>query len=1553
MGIEIDRLDVQVEAQASDANKQLDKMISKLEKVCSALCDINGSGITEFAYGVRELGSSVKTFSSVKASDFTKLANGLMKISKVPSGSLWNTSYAVGGLAKNLGELNGVSFDVAGLMNVANTLTKFGSKTGTVGTENLTKIKDYLANFVAEMNGVGSVTFDIESLLKLSASISKLGGEKATQAARNLPAMSVYLKKFISDLNGVGSVTFDLQGLSELVGSISKLGGKASTQSIKNIPNLAKAMSDLMATLSSAPTVSQDIIVMTNSLALLASQGSKTGSAANAISNSINSYGNAADRATKKTKSLASVIGSLNANFFWIKRITDKLYKFTGSSMDFLETVNYFEVAMREIGDSAAMQWEENGYASAEAYAESFAKRAKQLTEKMTGYSIDSDGNATYLGVKNLGMDPDKVLQYQATFAQISSSMGVAEESALNFSKALTMLGADWASLRNLTFEQGWEKFASALAGQSRAVRTLGIDITNATLQEYAYKYGLEMAVSEMNQATKAQLRLLAILDQSEVAFGDLANTIESPANQIRMLQQNVSNLGRVFGNLFLPILQVTLPYINGVTIALQNLMIWLGKLLGIKFDAINSATGGISDDIAGIADGADDVGGALDDANESAKKLNKTLRNWDEINNITTKDNSGSSGTVKGGGNALLDDEIAKALEDYEKIWNEAFDRMENKAQKFAEKIEKYLKPLKDIIEDFSVGDFFKAGQDTSTLIAGILNFFADAIDKVDWYKIGQNMGDYLAGIDWIKILESVAHVFWEGLKAAFELWSGIFSNAPFETLFISLSFIPKLLTSIVSSKFVTGIMQLATKFKTLSKNASGFMQNLDSTGQVLTFNKGITAIRNNLTKLQKGTIGVTAVFSEFFLLKDGFYDLVKGSDNLIESIAEIAVGAGVSSGALYLAFGPAGLAVAGVTALIGSIVGIKSAIDDINAECIGKTIYDAFNTPNGVPVSELTDNLTNSLKEASSKFDYMSESSQKMEDVRNQVSNVWMEIDKIKIAMDNGVLSVEQGKQELERLFGELAILAGDKFGQMSNDILLAFGENGALRTVNDSMVADTQAAIDSMITYCYQGSERANEIVAELAGMDFNDPRYQELMQELAMLTGEMDDFSAATEGFANQIDSLKGKVNFQDLIGENGELDVEKLTEYFNESKKALDDYNKTLDDARVKYEDYFNDVIENPYATKEQKIYAEQMIQYLNESIDGLREDAKSQVNDFSDFLQKEYLRKTSDVIKSAQEDWNSFGLLELTALNFTDAYNETEYVKKSVAEVEKNFALLQNAITDSFGEITEESTKAGRSYARSIFDGIIIEAETNGSDYDVLREDYNEFINGVLEDVPDIANDIGTQTIESFGSGMVDGISFLDESASEIGNCAEKNLDSMVKKFKQYGSDSVDGLISGIDERKKQLEDKMKEIANMVQKSFANSLEIHSPSRVMFELGENTMEGYQLGVESLYSSIEKSLGGFSEAVVVSATPSSFMDNVELSRGLISQPDSENYSYFDGNSYDYSETNALLRELLSEVRKGHVIECSGEALGKTIRREDQMFYDTTGVGMFEH
>ena len=614
---------------------------------------------------------------------------------------------------------------------------------------------------IGKINGSNLASFanGIEQISKASAGLSGVNANSFQHLANGIKAISGIptsnmlktaqnIRVLASGMNKLGAVSQNAKDLGNVANNISKLGGKNIDKAIENMPRISKALNEMMSTLSKAPAVSGNLIQMTNAIANLASQGARAGSIPSAdsgdatkktslLSRAFNTLTSSIGRSRKGFRSFSQIAGSFYANFFLIIRGVKEAWKAVESSMDFLETVNYFEVAMRKLGDDAASNWQQAGYDSAESYANSFSDRAKQLTAKMTGYEIDSDGNATYTGKKNLGMNPNTVMNYQAMFAQVSESIGVAEESALNFSNALTMLGTDWASLRNTTFEQSFEKFASALAGQSRAVRAFGIDITNATLQEYAYKYGLSTAVSEMNQATKAQLRLLAMLDQSKVAFGDMANTMNSPSNQLRMLQQNFANLARTIGNLFLPIVEKVLPYINGLVMALQRLFAWIGSLLGIEFKSINSSMGGADNGMENFVSDTEDAGDALTDADKAAKKLKNTVLGFDELNQLNDNSDSSSgssknSGSNAGGGSPILDEAIAKALEEYQKAWDEAFARMDNKAQEVADRI----------CDAFKKGDYKGIG-------TYISNGITNALESIQWdkvYKVASNFGTGLA---------------------------------------------------------------------------------------------------------------------------------------------------------------------------------------------------------------------------------------------------------------------------------------------------------------------------------------------------------------------------------------------------------------------------------------------------------------------------------------------------------------------------------------------------------------------------------------------------------------------------------------------------------------------------------------------------------------------------------------------------------------------------------------------------------------------------------------
>lgn len=666
------------------------------------------------------------------------------------------------------------------LNKLASSLTNF-QRSLSIDTSKLTSISNSIqsiANAASSMNTSG-----IKNISTLTNSINRMGKIDTSGLSR----ISSALKTFSADM--AGTKVDGVGDIASIASSISRLGGVASGRAITNIPLLAKNLKQLFTTLSTAPNVSENIIRMTNALAGLASTGAASGRAANSLGRNLNTYTTSAKRATKSTFSLAAAFGKFYATYFLVIRGIKNLWKSIEGTTDYIEAFNYYTVAFNKVGKEWGKDFEKFGYDNAEDYAQSFGNRVNELLGKMSGLKVDVDGGLiSESGMKNLGLNLQEITQYASQLASITNSLGQTGEVTTAISKSMTMLAGDISSLFNVDFSTVANNLQSGLIGQSRALYKYGIDITNATLQTYAYRYGIEKAVSEMSQAEKQQLRLLAILDQSKVSWGDLANTINSPSNMIRQFTNNVKEAGMVLGQLFIPVLQKVLPVINGVVIAIKRLLVSVASLLGIKIDFSSFGQG-----VSGYNEDLEDTADALDKVGKSAKKAKSYTLGIDELNIIDP--NSGSSGSSSGGGAGIdLTKEIMDATAEYEKVWQEAFDKMQNTAMEWADKVSKVFKPVKDIIEDLSYAfkfdsdAWFKvAGMDTSKLVTGIFDWFTRAIDSVDWGKIGRHIGSFLDGMDWTAIFTSAGNFIETAIDAAIDLWKGSFDAAPIETTIIT----------------------------------------------------------------------------------------------------------------------------------------------------------------------------------------------------------------------------------------------------------------------------------------------------------------------------------------------------------------------------------------------------------------------------------------------------------------------------------------------------------------------------------------------------------------------------------------------------------------------------------------------------------------------------------------------------------------------------------------------------------------------------------------------
>lgn len=310
-------------------------------------------------------------------------------------------------------------------------------------------------------------------------------------------------------------------------------------------------------------------------------------SSANQANTGISKLGTSISKNNKTTK--ASIFSSLKYAIS-ISTIAMAVNKSIGNATDYVENLNLFGVAMKD-----------NVFV-----ANDFA---------------NSLSNA-------FGQDKSQMIRYMGLFASLTESMGNSNETALQVSKSLTQIGYDLASLYNRSIEQTMTALSSGLVGQTKPLRNFGIDTTYATLQVYALQNGITEQVKILSQSDKQLLRTIAILDQSRNAWGDMSETIENPANQMKVFNAQVKKLSIAFGNLMMGVVNTVLPYLNAFVMVLIEIVGLITKFLGITIPDVQMSAN---------IDGADkDLTAFNDSLDNTNKKLG--LMPFDELTNISTK---------------------------------------------------------------------------------------------------------------------------------------------------------------------------------------------------------------------------------------------------------------------------------------------------------------------------------------------------------------------------------------------------------------------------------------------------------------------------------------------------------------------------------------------------------------------------------------------------------------------------------------------------------------------------------------------------------------------------------------------------------------------------------------------------------------------------------------------------------------------------------------------------------------------------------------------------
>lgn len=820
---DIDELQIKIKADSAKASDSIDKLASSLDSLGKSL-SFDTSKLSNIASGIRSMSDAATGFKGAKSKEITSLATALSKFSNVDTSSFYGISAAMKNLAAGMKDTKMI--DASGILNTASALSKMGGKLATVGTDNLVKIKDDLAYFVKGMNSVGALNFDTTGLTNLIGSISRLGGKISTQATANLPQISAQLQNFVRQMNKIGELKFDMTNMSSLVTSISRLGSVASGRAVNNIPLLADNLKYLFETLSKAPNVSANIIRMTEALANLAKTGASSGRAATSLGKSLNIFSGSANKAKSSSFSLASAFGKLYASYWLLFRAFSKIKDAIDISSSLTEVENVVRTT----------------FGNYEKLIQDFSKTS----------------------IQDFGMSELTAKQVASRFQAMGTAMGFSQGKMADMSLQLTKLTADMASFYDMEQSDVARNLQAVFTGETEPLRKYGLDLTQATLKEWAMKQGLDADISSMTQAEKTMLRYQYVMANTAAAQGDFARTSDTWANQVRILKQSFEQLAAIIGG---ALINAFKPFVRTLNAVMQKVIAFattvtnaLGSIFGWKFEI---SAGGLADDWPDAAGSAADIAESTGQAAKNVEKMNKGLRAFDELNLITTPDNSSGSGSGGSGGGgasgggasgglvqvdtifkdyesqirslrelgAYISDALSDAMESID------WDRIYSKARNFGKGLADFLNGLitprlfgdvgmtiasalnTAIYSALSFGEEFDWTNLGDSIAAGVNRFF----ETFDFSALGRTINTWVHGI-YDTITTAIGNIKWS------EVWDGVtdfLSEIDLETISLiigafALKYAGKFLTGkilketiekLISEKFVAAFGQESVK--------------------------------------------------------------------------------------------------------------------------------------------------------------------------------------------------------------------------------------------------------------------------------------------------------------------------------------------------------------------------------------------------------------------------------------------------------------------------------------------------------------------------------------------------------------------------------------------------------------------------------------------------------------------------------------------------------------------------------------------------------------------
>lgn len=738
---------------------------------------------------------------------------------------------------------------------------------------------------------------------------------------------------------------------------------------------------------------------------------------------------------------------------------------------------------------------------------------------------------------------------------------------------------------------------------------------------------------------------------------------------------------------------------------------------------------------------------------------------------------------------------------------------------------------------------DFERVGRAIADILQSALDFASGVIAELNWDEIKSAIKDLLTGFFGnITIPDNLKGIITAlvGIEGAVLSLKAVMGTAKLAKAFSDIWDAAKKLQKLKLPKMFTDIKGAFSPFSDAFKQ---FKNSFSISGDLFgsfkngfsSLSSGLETFRTNLSPVTKGVVGLTAVFAEFKVVGNAFDDIIKGTGNLSTSIGKIAAAAGAAATALSVVFGvPAGIIIAGVTAAVAGLKSLNDHFNELEVERVGERIRDSLSTPGGVSLDSIVDQYADSFAEMRGQFTNISDQAAKVDMLDDSITNVYRDIDKIRTSMENGVISVEEGTEQLKTLFTDLEQITAEKFGAIEDTLYSAFGEGGAFRESFEAIGGNAQEVLSRVSGVSVEMQDRIREINELQMSLDPLSKEYQKLEDEKRAITGSLDSVTEAFNQFSTDINSLN--VDYSNLFDGAG------LSSQFDTTIASLlesgKSYQESIKDSTTELINQFTELANAARATGDETTasYFEQQAELARTAGSDLQSQVGEQAKQVTDKIQSDFIDAISQQIEQAQSDWDNLGTGEKLMMSITKGIDtQDEYVKAQIDAFKTNtLDPMSQQIDDALTQLGIDGAGWASDATQKIMDSLFSENvswnATRGANIDTkLSTDWISILDSVKETVKPKATETGQYICQGLAEGMKE-IDF-SEAANTVYNVALSAINSSfgihspAEKMKPSGQYITLGILEGFKSKFDAFTAPIQQLCSSITSKMSNGLQ--------------------------------------------------------------------------------------------------------------------------------